>query len=279
MLLSCKNNVKRSDDNKRPPPLSAVYSDITYICDRSGSMVSMGDAPKKGLKQFISEQKENMNNIGVRCSFTLCTFDNVSEEKTFQNIHNCNMTDDEIDDLLYPRGCTRLIDTAIEQLQNQNKRVENYLNSLSPRVRKLNPNIIKIFAVMTDGFDNFSENQPQVLNQAIIKARENNTVCMFLGANQDAISNGKKYGFSPLNSLNVGTTPVNMKYAIRSCSNATSRHISGQEASFTPAERSVSQDTSFSNMNTVMPSLNIPSPPSRSLTFNQSSYDIMSNNL
>jgi len=279
MFLSCKNNVKRSYSNERPASTSAIYADICYLSDRSGSMASMGNAPKKGLKQFISKQKENMGDKGIQCSFTLCAFDGSYEEKTFKNIQNCNITDDELEDMLYPRGCTRLIDTGIEQLEKQNKRIENYINSLSPRVRKLNPNIIKIFAIMTDGFDNVSKNPPRALNEVITKARENNTTCMFLAANQDAIGTGQSYGFSPMNSLNVGTTPTNMKYAIRSFSNAASRHINGQESSFTPAERNISQNTSFSNMNAVMPDVNIPSPFSRSLTFNQSTYDIMSNNL
>ena len=58
MSLSCKNNVKRSSSNERPSATSAIYADICYVSDRSGSMVSMGNAPVKGLKQFISDQKK-----------------------------------------------------------------------------------------------------------------------------------------------------------------------------------------------------------------------------
>ncbi|OUU14660.1 MAG: hypothetical protein CBB97_24810 [Candidatus Endolissoclinum sp. TMED37] len=282
MSLSCKNNVKRSDSNERPPATSAIYADICYVSDRSGSMVSMGNAPIKGLKQFISDQKENMGNKGILCSFTLCTFDNVSEEKIFKNIQNCNITDDELEDILYPRGCTRLIDTAIEQIEKQNKRVEDYMNSLSPRVRKLNPNIIKIFAIMTDGFDNVSKKHARDLHNAITKARENNTTCMFLAANQDAIGTGIAYGFSATNSLNVGNTPLNMTQAIRSVSNATCRHINGEESSFTPAERSVSQATAFSDMNTVVQVPYLTTPPflqAPTRSYNQLSDGFMSNNL
>lgn len=282
MSLSCKNNVKRSSSNERPSATSAIYADICYVSDRSGSMVSMGNAPVKGLKQFISDQKENMGNKGIQCSFTLCTFDNVSEEKIFKNIQNCNITDDELEDILYPRGCTRLIDTAIEQIEKQNKRVEDYINSLSPRVRKLNPNIIKIFAIMTDGFDNVSKKHARDLHNAITKARENNTTCMFLAANQDAIGTGMAYGFSATNSLNVGNTPLNMTQAIRSVSNATCRHINGEESSFTPAERSVSQATAFSNMNTVVQVPYLTTPPfvqAPTRSYNQLSDGFMSNNL
>ena len=282
MSLSCKNNVKRSSSNQRPTATSAIYADICYVSDRSGSMVSMGDAPIKGLKQFISDQKENMGNKGIQCSFTLCTFDNVSEEKIFKNIQNYDITDDELEDILYPRGCTRLIDTAIEQLEKQNKRVEYYINTLSPRVRQLNPNIIKIFAIMTDGFDNVSEKEPKDLHKAISKARENNTTCMFLAANQDAIGTGKLYGFSATNSLNVGTTPLNMTQAIRSVSNATSRCVNGEEPSFTPVERSVSQATAFSDMNQIVQVPYLSSPPflqAPMRSYNQLSNGFMSNNL
>jgi len=282
MSLSCKNNVKRSSSNQRPAATSAIYADICYVSDRSGSMVSMGNAPIKGLKQFISDQKENMGNKGIQCSFTLCAFDGSSEEKIFKNIQNCNITDDELEDMLYPRGCTRLIDTGIEQLEKQNKRVEDYINSLSPRVRKLNPNIIKIFAIMTDGFDNVSKNHAKHLHDAITKARENNTTCMFLAANQDAIGAGKLYGFSATNSLNVGTTPLNMTQAIRSVSNATSRHVNGEEVSFTPAERSVSQSMAFSDMNQVVQVPYLTTPPflqAPTRSYNQLSDGFMSNNL
>ena len=259
-MLSCKSNIKRDENNDRPNGNNAIHADIVYVGDRSGSMEIMGDAPKNGLKEFIAEQQSTIKKEGISCSFTICTFDIEPEEINFNDINDVKMTEEMYDNMLTPRGCTRLIDTALEQLEKQNKRVNEYVNNLSNEVKKLNPKITKIFAVMTDGIDNFSEHCASDLNEKILDAKNKGTVCLFLGANQDAIHSGEVFGFSRSNCLTFGSTPQHMAAAMRSVSSATNRIISGQGEGFTPLERSVSQPLPNHNHNHNLNMMS--SPPS-----------------
>ena len=55
--LSCLGHIKRSDDHTRPNP-PAQYADIHFHGDASGSMCSMGEAPRKGAKVFVEKYRE-----------------------------------------------------------------------------------------------------------------------------------------------------------------------------------------------------------------------------
>lgn len=198
---------------------------IKFLVDRSGSMKSMGSGVYNGIKTFIKNQKEEKgeNNIFL----TIKSFDDTVE--VVQNILETNI--DNLDpeqltrDNLRPRGATRLIDTAIEELNN----LENILNK--------NKNSQGVFALLTDGHDNISYNTEKDLNRLILKLREKGINCIFLGANQDAISQGNRYGFSKDQSLTYTASKVTSEHAIRSLSSNISRLSTGKKVGFTELER------------------------------------------
>lgn len=262
-MLSSISNVKRtSNSNFRPTP-PPYHIDITYVADRSGSMSTMGDSVINSVIEFVDSQKESNHN---NCSFHLCSFGFESHEIHFNNINDFNLNNQQLKEYLNPQGCTRLIDTAIEQLDKQNQRIESYLNSLPTNIRQLNPKISKIFALMTDGQDNMSQNKHFHLQQKVQEARNNGTTCIFLGANQDAITSGSRFGFSQDNSLTFSATPIGLQQAVRSVSYATQRSINGNDVSFTPLERSSSQPTTIPSLQFSRTIASIPPPQ---LLYNQ----------
>lgn len=231
---------------------TAIYADIVFCGDRSGSMKTMGDSVFKGLIEFINDQKKMLSDQGIEGCLTVCSFDHEMKELHFKDIQEEDITHhiDEYKMDFEPRGTTRLIDTAISQLYNQHKRIEEYKNNLPKEVQKLDPEIYSIFALLTDGIDNESDLTVKDLNLAVRKANTQGTTCIFMGANQDAIQNGSLYGFNPGLSLNMGSTPDCAINAIRSCSQVANRSFSGNVSSFTQAERCSSAPLNNSTYNT-----------------------------
>ena len=219
---------------------TAIYADIVFCGDRSGSMQTMEDSVFKGLIEFIKDQKSILSEQGIEGCLTVCAFDHEMKEIHFQNIQKEDITECKTDEYkkdFKPRGTTRLVDTAIEQLFNQHKRIEKYKKNLPKEVQKLDPEVYSIFALLTDGVDNESDSSVKDLNLAVRKANKEGTTCIFMGANQDAIQNGELYGFNPGLSLNIGNTPTSAINAMKSCSQVANRSLSGNVPSFTKAER------------------------------------------
>ena len=100
-----------------------------------------------------------------------------------------------------------------------------------------------VFALFTDGFDNKSESSLNEMNEAVQVARKNGVQCFFLGANQDAVETGGRYGFVPEQCLSTGSDPVTSASAFRAMGSACLRSVSDPSLSapgFTPLEREYS---------------------------------------
>ena len=65
------------------------------------------------------------------------------------------------------------------------------------------------------------------LNAAVTSARTEGIVCIYAGANQDAITTGTSYGFSADLSLTTDSTPRRGGTGLRVCSQAVMRACSG----------------------------------------------------
>ena len=246
MSLSSLSHVKRTTNNNRPPvPKKAIFT--TFCGDRSGSMCSFGNSIKIQLKELIKTTKENSINNNVDSFFTLTTFDDVSE--TYINNKNVLYldipNDIDVNNWLNPRGSTRLIDTAIECINKQNNDILEYYNSLPKKIQNLvNLNDIhKIFVLFTDGNDNSSLKFKQDLNILLEKYKKDDGLALFMGANQDAVETGIKYGFSPNTSLTVGSDSRSATTAF-GCAlpliRTTSCGYSSRTVSYTQAQRQAS---------------------------------------
>lgn len=235
-----------------------VYINILLIVDRSGSMQSMNGGHIEATSAFIKKQQKNAKELGVRCEFTLCAFDDKVEMKTWTDILNCELVgggvggdgagdgacdgagDGVLNDMLEPRGTTRLIDTVIEQIDQQKKEYAIWMNGRTQLEIDEGARGERILAVITDGQDNVSLKSARDMNIAIKKLRDDGVSCMFLAANQDAITQGAIFGFGAGASLNMDANRGGIMGAMESCSAAIERHTSGGDGSFTQAERQVS---------------------------------------
>ena len=234
--LSCLNSVKRGTETTDRPAVPSIAV-VSASFDRSGSMYSMGSAPKEALLDFIKDRRADAANNNSKITVTITTFDD-RVERLFDNepIENVTMTEAEAAHFINPRGGTRLIATAIEEVA--------CLRRSFAKLKADNPNTVvtALYLLFTDGYDN--ESQPLTsrdLNTAIRMAQDEGITCIFAGADQDAISNGTQYGFSPATCLRVSSSPITAAAGFRSCSQAMSRAVSGAPPGFTSLERATSQ--------------------------------------
>lgn len=258
MPLSCYHAVKRTIPDARPPP-AAAYINAVFVGDRSGSMQSMGSVPQEGVAGFLQKHKDLADkNPQSEIRVSVVTFDNHSE--VAYSGHAKDITRDIIDGAMramIPRGTTRLIDTAIEELEKQANAIiraklrfqnPNMRSALSPEVRRLLPTMTSSFTLLSDGDDNESSSTTRDLNKAIKNHQDaHNTVCLFAAANQDAMSSGFRYGFAPEHSLQIGNDLEEARAAFDSCNAAAVRSATGQSAEYTKCERESSCAMDYHN--------------------------------
>jgi len=219
----------------------------SILLDRSGSMNSILPVLIKGLQTFIDETKGTATRA-EECYFRLTTFSDYKDvyfpEKTnettrFGNIENLNTEDLNFTTL----GCTRLVDSAIEEA-----------NILQEKINELNDKIIMSwFVLLTDGIDNVSRKSHTILKEKIEKLKENNVNCIFMGANIDAIKTGDIYGFDVDKSIQFDTNTTEneedapLYQGFRSLSDNVTQTFNdeSQDMSFSTLQRSVSAPTQF----------------------------------
>jgi hypothetical protein len=248
--LSCLGVVKRRKNNAVRPAVPSIAI-VQSTRDRSGSMSSFQGSAASSLYTSIIDHKQNSKDNNVKITYSLTTFDE-RVEHPFENvdIHDVDLSEDDAKKLVQPRGLTRLYATAIEDLARLRKTVK--------KAKSENPDaIVKgIFELHTDGDDN--ESRPLTsadLNAAVTAARAEDIVCIYAGANQDAITTGTSYGFSADLSLTTDSTPTRGGEGLRMCSQAVMRACSGMPPAFTQLERNVSAPASSINQTALSPPL------------------------
>ena len=176
-------------------------------------MSSMGDAVVEGVNAFLDQQKEDAEkqNRSNKTFWRHVTFDSDVNVvfPTSGNDSHAEIKDGTVNASdLTPRGCTRLIDTAIEELSKLRKKRTQLQRNLPLAAKRLGVRVQAFFTLLTDGQDNESKFLARDLNRLIRVARKEGVVCTFLGANQDAVCAGQAYGFSAGNSLTFSSTPA-----------------------------------------------------------------------
>jgi hypothetical protein len=243
MSLSCLSRVKRINGCR--PLTIELFTDNVFVGDRSGSMGSMGSIPQKGCVNFMNDHKElAKNNQDSNVNITMWAFDNISKKYYSGDAININEQDIKTAIIeMRPHYTTRLYDTAIEAIYDQQHRIENIYASFSREVAKLTPKVAVTFTLLTDGEDNESMNTSYDMKCVIENHRRKyGAVCVFAAANQDAMYSGEQYGFHQDNSLQIGNNVDEAEAAFRSCTNVSLRSATRQSTSYTQAER----DQSFS---------------------------------
>ena len=226
--LSCLSSVKRSENGTRPKTVRqpAVIL-FEYIGDRSGSTSSIFQAQMEGLQKCVDDRREDAKKTNAKCYVSITTFDDESMTYTkkwsldsgdYADIENIPA---ELDtrEMLQPRGCTCLVDTAYERAVAFEKKLKEIHDSLKGTE---NEKVVAVFALSTDGLDNASTKHTiQDLNKVILRLRKSGAEMMFLAANQDAIATGTTFGFAPTHAMTFGATPEAANSAFKSLSQLT----------------------------------------------------------
>ena len=199
------------------------------IIDRSGSMIGKEEDTIGGINSTIKLLKEQLEE-NTEIKMTMKFFDHESY-LLFKDIDINDVKPLKISDLK-PRGQTALLDAIGSTL---NYYIQQKVN---------NPKYFDscVIYVSTDGLENCSK----IYNNTTIKdnieiANELNIALLYLGANQDAIFEAKKFGLNEGLALNYTEDRASMESAYRSAGNAAKRHRTGTSIDFLPTERMESQ--------------------------------------
>lgn len=173
-------------------------TDITVILDRSGSMDSIKSATIEGYNKFLQTHKSEGTNVRI----SLIQFDNeyelVYQEKQIKKKYFLNHNS------FIPRGMTALFDAIGKTVIGIDERINR---------KKEIPQVI--VAIITDGYENDSRIYCQNEIKRLVKQRinEHNWSFVYLGANQDAIFEGKRLGISSDHSFNFKASNSGIKRA------------------------------------------------------------------
>ena len=204
--------------------------EVVALIDRSGSMSGKENDTIDGINSTIEVLKtEQTSNTITKVSIKL--FDH-EEKLLVRSIDLNNIRPITCSDYIV-RGQTALLDAMGNTLTYfMQKKI------MEPTAY----NICTIY-IVTDGLENASKHyKSHHIKNMIKEAQEKyNIQILYLGANQDAILEANKYGISQGNAMNYSENSENVEQAYRSAAYAARRHASGDNISFTNAERTLSQ--------------------------------------
>ncbi len=175
--------------------------DIIVVLDRSGSMQSIKNETISGFNSFVSEQKK----LDYRSSLTLVQFDD-RYQIDYESV-DINKVPELNTDTFVPRGLTALLDAIGKTIKTTRDRYSKLVKNDLPDKT--------IFVIITDGQENNSTkyNRKRIFKKIRKMEKEQNWEFVFLGANQDAISEANNYGINAKRAMTyaadkVGTTDM-----------------------------------------------------------------------
>lgn len=173
------------------------YTHIAIVMDRSGSMSGIARDMEGGLNNFISEQKK----VEGQATITLAKFDD-----QYDLVYDFVDINQATNFSLQPRGGTALLDAMGRTMTE----VRDRINTMNDEER---PSKV-VFIFITDGEENSSRthNRQRIFEMIsdlrnaendVNRPDENGTLWefVFLGANQDAITEGGNLGIRAAASL------------------------------------------------------------------------------
>lgn len=159
---------------------------LYFLLDRSGSMHSIRTDTMGGFDAFIEEQRSAPG----RCRVTLAQFDHAYDEvyagRDLADVPPLELT---------PRGSTALLDALGRLIATSGERLAALPEDQRPGT--------VIVGVMTDGLENASREWSHPRIKALIEqqTREYGWQFLYLGADEDAIEEGAKMGFTAERSM------------------------------------------------------------------------------
>lgn len=193
----------------------AAKTYINFVLDRSGSMGVIRDATIKGFNKYLKGQRAEPG----KTRWTLTLFDSVdSQEVVYTNAKGRDVP--RLNDATYvPRGATPLLDAVGQALET----ALAFTKAESIRDRGFDRHI---FVIMTDGFENASnEFTKEQVQKLIKKAEKRNWQVIFLGANQDAWNTSTTmFGMVSGQSIMYATTDASVAATMDSVSETSSHY-------------------------------------------------------
>ena len=190
------------------------YTHISVVLDRSGSMQSMVKDVVGGFDKFVEDQKKEEGEATI----SLVQFDDI-----YEVVHDFINIKDMKGLKLSPRGCTALLDAMGQTLEETRDKVLKMKDDDCPsRV---------IFVFITDGDENASTKYKRKEIFSMIKDLKSsgrgdqiNWEFVFIGANQDAISEGSGYGIGARASMTFDASGAGATAAFSSLSKGVSTY-------------------------------------------------------
>lgn len=197
-------------------------TDITVVVDASGSMEPLTKDTIGGFNQFVKGQQEVAN--AGKAVVSLVTF-NTEMQPVFVG-KDVNEVEPLTNGSYRPAGGTALLDTLARAIDSAAERV------------KQNGADKTIFVIITDGEENSSRQftRKQVFDR-ITDKRLSGWEFMFLGANQDAITEAAKIGIDYKWAANFTGDKYGATYTLASTNVARSRTTADADVTFDSAQR------------------------------------------
>lgn len=180
---------------------------VCYVLDESGSMHWVKDETIEGFNEYV----DTLRIDPIPTLLRLQTFNSSQSQEHYRFEDIRKVTD--LDALCYrPRGRTPLLDAV----GNSIVATEEFL------LETLHEDIQVIFAIMTDGLENWSnEYTHRMIRHMIQKKQAEGWIFSFLGADQDAWRSGRRLGIKTGNSSSYDAG--NPKAAFRANARGTMR--------------------------------------------------------
>lgn len=170
---------------------------IAFLLDRSGSMQSIKDDVTGGFNALVADQRKTPGD----CTLTLVQFDSQDPQETVFSTLPIAEVPELTGETFQPRGGTPLLDAMGRLITETGERIASTPEHQHPGK--------VIFVVLTDGLENASRTYTRDRIFEMIKHQREvySWEFIFLGADQDAIAEGSKYGFAADTSMSIGKTP------------------------------------------------------------------------
>lgn len=188
------------------------FTAINVVLDRSGSMERLRLDTIGGFNQFLADQKA----LPGEAVFTLCLFNNDYHlPHSFEPIANVEPLNDKT---YVPAGGTSLLDALGISIDEVGKRLDLMSEDEKPEH--------VLFLVITDGQENTSKlfTKDQILEKITHQREKYNWEFVYMGADADAIEDGKSLGISAKNSVNYDASASGTADLYKSISSNTSSH-------------------------------------------------------
>ena len=157
-------------------------TELVFILDRSGSMCGLEEDTIGGFNGMIKKQKKCEGDANVTAVLFDDEYSMVYDHEPINNVPE--LTEKEY----FARGTTALYDAVGKTISH----VKNYQKNLTDgeKAEKV------IFVIITDGFENASEEYNQAKIKKMIEKRKEKSgwEFLFLGANMDAAEEAGKIG-------------------------------------------------------------------------------------